>query len=67
MTGDSVFLKIMDADLLLQDITKMGPLKMFLGSMQDDNPSLIKLDAEVEAFKKRIEQLILVAVHATGI
>jgi len=67
MTGDSVFLKIMDVDLLLQDITKMGTLKMFLGSMQDDNPSLIKLDAEVEAFKKRIEQLILVAVHATGI
>jgi len=67
MTGDSVFLKIMDVDLLLQDITKMVPLKMFLGSMQDDNPSLIKLDAEVEAFKKRIEQLILVAVHATGI
>jgi len=57
----------MDVDLLLQDITKMGTLKMFLGSMQDDNPSLIKLDAEVEAFKKRIEQLILVAVHATGI
>jgi hypothetical protein len=61
MTGDSVFLKIMDVDLLLQDITKMAPLKVFLGSIQDDNPALIALDAEVETFKKRIEQLILVA------
>jgi len=61
MTGDSVFLKIMDVDLLLQDIAKMAPLKVFLGSIQDDNPALIALDAEVETFKKRIEQLILVA------
>jgi len=58
MTGDDCFTKLMDVNLLLQDISKMSALKMFLGSIKEDHPSLFKLDAEIEAFKKRLEQLI---------
>ena len=58
MTGDDCYRKMMDVDLLLQDISKMSALRMFLGSIREDHPSLIKLDAEIEAFKNRIEQLI---------
>ena len=56
--GDDVYRKLMDIDLILQDISKMIPLKMFLGSIRENHPSLIELNKEIETFKGRLEQLI---------
>ena len=50
MTGDDVFRKLMDLDLVLQDGEKMVALKMFLGSVRQDHPSLVKLAREVGEF-----------------
>jgi hypothetical protein len=62
MKGIDVYRKLMDLDLILQDEYQMASLRIFLDSIQKDHPSLIKLDAEIEAFKKRIEQLVAVSV-----
>lgn len=58
ITGSSVYRKMMDVELLFQDILKMSALRMFLDSIREDHPSLIKLNEEVETFKSRIEQLV---------
>lgn len=59
MTGQDVYRKLMDVEIILGDGDKMIPLNMFLNSIRDNHPSLIKLGAEVDAFKQRIEQLLL--------
>ena len=61
MTGDDVYRKLMDLSLILQDISQMGPLKMFLGGITDDNPALIKLDKEITDFTARVESLVNVS------
>jgi len=63
MKGIDVYRRLMDLDLILQDGYQMCSLRMFLDSIQENHPSLIKLDAEIEAFKKRIEQLVAVSVN----
>ena len=58
MTGKDVYCKLMDLDLILQDGNQMMALYTFLNSIQDNHPALARLDAEIEAFKTRIERLV---------
>jgi hypothetical protein len=58
MTGQDVFRKLMDVDLLLQDGSKMVALRMFLDSIRGDNPALAKLAAEIDAFEARLRILV---------
>ena len=60
-TGTEVYCRLMDLNLMLQDIEAMVQLQVFLGSIDPQNPALRQLHCEVEAFIRRIEQLVEVA------
>lgn len=57
LTGDQVYLSLMDLDILLQDGGKMVRLKFFLASITPDNPSLIQLNDEVVGLTTRLTKL----------
>jgi hypothetical protein len=61
MTGQDIYRKLMDLDLILQDTDKMVALRVFLDTVSDDIPGLIKLANEVDAITARIETLVAVA------
>lgn len=58
MTGFDVFRKLMDVDLVLQDGSQMIAVRMFLESVNEDHPSLLKLGREIDAFQARINMLV---------
>ena len=58
ITGDKVYRSLMDLDLTLADISKMGPLRIFLGTVASGNPALVKLHTEIQAFTARLDGLI---------
>jgi hypothetical protein len=49
-TGQEIFRSLMDLDLVLQDMDKMVALRLFLDSVDPNNPSLAKLHTEILAF-----------------
>lgn len=61
VTGQDVFRKLMDVDLILQDGDRMILLRLFLDSIDPDHPALLKLAAEIDRFAKRLVDLTTMA------